>query len=135
MSLFSKQNEIELLQALLEGNGYFADKFRNDIPVMIENIKKDFPIETGTSIEKAETEHVREKEQLLQNYENETRLLKKDHEASLQDMYAYLLKTEDETLYNKVVADLGIEKTIKLKRKVQLSLSENEIDYLVSKLS
>jgi len=134
MSLITKNKEIELLLNLLEGNGYFADKFGKDIPVMIENIKKDFPIENGTSIIADEVKHIREKEQLLQKYENEIRQLKKEHEAKLQELYLFFLKSDDEKMYNKVVADLGIEKTIKLKHQHQLPFTESEINYMVNKL-
>lgn len=134
MSLITKNKEIELLLNLLEGNGYFADKFGKDIPVMIENIKKDFPIENGTSIIADEVKHIREKEQLLQNYENEIRQLKKEHEAKLQELYIFFLKSDDEKMYSKVVADLGIEKTIKLKHHHQLPFTESEINYMVNKL-
>ena len=134
MSLITKNKEIELLLNLLEGNGYFADKFGKDIPVMIENIKKDFPIENGTSIIADEVKQIREKEQLLQNYENEIRQLKKEHEAKLQELYIFFLKSDDEKMYSKVVADLGIEKTIKLKHQHQLPFTESEINYMVNKL-
>ena len=134
MSLITKNKEIELLLNLLEGNGYFADKFGKDSPVMIQNIKKDFPIENGTSIIADEINHIREKEQLLQNYENEIRQLKKEHEAKLQELYIFFLKSDDEKMYSKVVADLGIEKTIKLKHQHQLPFTESEINYMVNKL-
>lgn len=134
MSLMTKNEEIELLLNLLEGNGYFADKFGKDIPVIIENIKKDFPIETGTSIIADEVKHIREKEQLLQNYETEIRQLKKEHEAKLQELYICFLKSDDEKMHSKVVADLGIEKTIKLKHQHQLPFTESEINYMVNKL-
>lgn len=134
MSLMTKKEEIELLTALLDGNGYFAEKFGKDIPVMIENINRDFPIENGTSIIADEVKHIREKEQLLQNYENEIRQLNKEHEAKLQDLYLSLLSTDNEALYNKVVADLGIEKTIKLKHQHQLPFTESEINYMVNNL-
>lgn len=134
MSLITKNKEIELLLNLLEGNGYFADKFGKDIPVMIENIKKDYPIENGTSIIADEVKHIREKEQLLQNYENEIRQLKNEHETKLQELYIFFLKCDDEKMYNKVVADLGIEKTIKLKHQHQLPFTESEINYMVNNL-
>jgi S-adenosylmethionine synthetase len=134
MSLITKNKEVELLLNLLEGNGSFAEKFGKDIPVMIENIKKDFPIENGTSIIADEVKHIREKEQLLQKYENEIRQLKKEHEAKLQELYLFFLKSDDEKMYNKVVADLGIEKTIKLKHQHQLPFTESEINYMVNKL-
>lgn len=134
MSLMTKKEEIELLTALLDGNGYFAEKFGKDIPVMIENINRDFPIETGTSIIADEVNHIMEKNQLIQMHENEIRQLQKEQEAKLQDLYLSLLIANDEALYNKVVADLGIEKTIKLKHQNQLPLIESEINYMVNKL-
>lgn len=134
MSLITKNKEIELLLNLLEGNGYFAEKFGKDIPVMIENIKKDYPIENGTSIIADEVKHIWEKEQLLQNYENEIRQLKKEHETKLHELYIFFLKCDDEKMYNKVVADLGIEKTIKLKHQHQLPFTESEINYMVNNL-
>lgn len=134
MSLMTKKEEIELLTALLDGNGYFAEKFGKDIPVMIENINRDFPIETGTSIIADEVNHIMEKNQLIQKHENEIRQLQKEQEAKLQDLYLSLLSANNEALYNKVVADLGIEKTIKLKHQNQLPLSESEINYMVNKL-
>ncbi|MCE1169476.1 MAG: hypothetical protein LWX70_15425 [Sphingobacteriia bacterium] len=134
MSLITINKEVELLLNLLEGNGSFAEKFGKDIPVMIENIKKDFPIENGTSIIADEFKHIREKEQLLQNYENEIGQLNKEHEAQLQELYIFFLKCDNEKMYNKVVADLGVEKTIKLKHQQQLPFTESEINYMVNKL-
>lgn len=83
MEAITKKEEIELLTALLDGNGYFAEKFRKDIPVMIENINRDFPIETGTSIIADEVNHIMEKNQLIQKHENEIRQLQKEHEGKL----------------------------------------------------
>jgi organic radical activating enzyme len=131
MSLIAKNKEIELLLNLLEGNGYFADKFGKDIPVMIENIKKDFPIEGGTSIENAEFDHVREKEQMEANFQKELNQCIQEFQSKLHDLYCFMLQNGDESFYDKTVKDLGIKQTIRLKRQLKLQLSESEIDYLI----
>lgn len=52
----SKTEEIDLIEKLCNGNGYFAEKFGNDWITMESNIKNDFPIELKTQFNKAEDE-------------------------------------------------------------------------------
>ena len=44
----SKAEEIDLLEKLINGSGYFAEKFGNDWIAMESNIRNDFPIEHET---------------------------------------------------------------------------------------
>jgi len=56
METLCKNQEISLLKKLVNGDGYFAEKFGEDIDVMCKNIKNDFPIEMNTSFGDLEQE-------------------------------------------------------------------------------
>ena len=45
----TKEKEIALLQEL-GGDTYFSQFFGNDIDTMCENIRRDYPIEFGTTV-------------------------------------------------------------------------------------
>lgn len=44
----TKEEEIKLIQELINGKGYFAEKFGKDRISMERNIRMDYPIENGT---------------------------------------------------------------------------------------
>lgn len=67
-----KEQEIKALTKLVEMNGYFAEYFKKDLDVMVDNIKKDFPIELGANFnltrEQQEQRAGVKKELLQRNY-------------------------------------------------------------------
>ena len=108
------------------GDTYFNQFFSIcDIKQMIQNIKDDFAIEMGCSfVKKAE---VLEKKLLEEQ---------KAHDQDMLDFVEDILVTEYRGGNSLDVATekIGMDNTIKIKRKNKIPFSEEEIDYLVSKL-
>lgn len=127
--MMTKQEEIMHLMALKgdkRGDTYFNQFFsKDDIEQMMENIKDDFAIEMGCSF----TEKAKELEKKLHEEQ-------KAHDQDMLDFVAKLLVTEARGGNPLKVAmkKIGTDNTIKIKRINKIPLSEEEIDYLVSKL-
>lgn len=62
----SKEREIQILTELCESDSYFSQFFKNDFEQMIDNIRKDFAIESGTSFGAKKFENQR----IQSNFEN-----------------------------------------------------------------
>lgn len=127
--MMTKQEEIKHLMALMgdkRGDTYFNQFFSStDIEQMIQNIHDDFAIEMGCSFTKKE-------EELEKKLHEE----QKAHDQDMLDLVAELIVTEAPGGNPLKVAmkKIGTDNTIKIKRKNKIPLSEEEIDYLVSKL-
>lgn len=127
--MMTKEEEINHLMALKgckRGDTYFNQFFSSDdIEQMVRNIHDDFAIEMGCSFAKKaeELEKKLHKEQ-------------KAHDQDMLDFVEDLLVTEARggNSLNVAMAKIGMDNTIKIKRKNKIPLSEEEIDYLVSKL-
>lgn len=122
-----KEQEIKALTKLVEMNGYFAEYFKKDLDVMVDNIKKDFPIELGANFNLTrEQQEQRERE------------LKKDFYKEIIDLCDTLLcvnaETGNERAYERAVQKLGRRSVISRKRQLGLDITGEEIDYLISKL-
>lgn len=118
-----KQTEIKTLKSL-KCDTYFAAFFGEDIDQMCQNISNDFPLELGcTFSKKAVLEKKLHEEQ-------------KAHDQDMLDFVEDLLLTEAANGNPLYIATkkIGMDNTIKIKRKNNIALSEEEIDYLVSKL-
>lgn len=125
----TKQEEIDILQSL-KGDTYFAQFFGSkDIDQMCQNISNDFAIEGGCGFyQKAET------------LERSNADLKEEIQKKIHDLGMELIKIldkgyDEEAIYQLVEGEVGIDAIIKFKRKNDLSLTDKEIDYMVSKLS
>ena len=127
--MMTKEEEIKHLVALMGkgcGDTYFNQFFSIcDIERMIQNIKDDFAIEMGCSFVK--------KAEVLEKKLHEEQ---KAHDQDMLDFVEDLLVTEARggNSLNVAMAKIGMGNTIKIKRKNKIPLSEEEIDYLVSKL-
>lgn len=127
--MMTKQEEIMHLMALMgdkRGDTYFNQFFSSDdIEQMIQNIHDDFAIEMGCSF----TKKVEELEKKLHEEQ-------KAHDQDMLDFVEDLLVTEARggNSLNVAMAKIGMDNTIKIKRKNKIPLSEEELDYLVSKL-
>lgn len=127
--MMTKQEEIKHLMALMgdkRGDTYFNQFFsKDDIEQMMENIKDDFAIEMGCSF----TEKAKELEKKLHEEQ-------KAHDQDMLDFVAELLVTEAQggNPLKVVMKKIGTDNTIKIKRINKIPLSDEEIDYLVSKL-
>ena len=127
--MMTKEEEIKHLVALMGkgcGDTYFNQFFSIcDIERMIQNIKDDFAIEMGCSFVK--------KAEVLEKKLHEEQ---KAHEHDMLDFVEEMLITEAQggNSLNVAMKKIGIDNTIKIKYKNEIALSEEEIDYLVSKL-
>lgn len=127
--MMTKQEEIKHLMALMgdkRGDTYFNQFFSStDIEQMIQNIHDDFAIEMGCSFAK-------KAEELEKKLHEE----QKAHDQDMLDFVEDLLVTEARggNSLNVAMAKIGMDNTIKIKRKNKIPLSEEELDYLVSKL-
>ena len=127
--MMTKEEEIKHLVALMGkgcGDTYFNQFFSIcDIERMIQNIKDDFAIEMGCSFAK-KTEELEKKLHEEQ----------KAHDQDMLDFVEEMLITEAQggNSLNVAMKKIGMDNTIKIKYKNDIPLSEEEIDYLVSKL-
>lgn len=127
--MMTKEEEINHLMALKgckRGDTYFNQFFSlDDIEQMVRNINADFSIEMGCSFAKKAEE-----------LENKLHKEQKAHDQDMLDFVEDLLVTEARggNSLNVAMAKIGMDNTIKIKRKNKIPLSEEEIDYLVSKL-
>lgn len=119
-----KQTEIKTLKSL-KCDTYFAAFFGEDIDQMCQNISNDFPLELGCTFSK--------KAEVLEKKLHEEQ---KAHDQDMLDFVEELLVTEAQggNSLNVAMKKIGMDNTIKIKRKNKIALSEKEIDYLVSKL-
>ena len=128
--MMTKEEEIKHLVALMGkgcGDTYFNHFFSIcDIEKMIQNIKDDFAIEMGCSFVK--------KSEVIEKklYEEQ-----KAHYQDMLDFVEEMLITEAQggNSLNVAIKKIGMDNTIKIKYKNEIPLSEEEIDYLVSKLN
>lgn len=127
--MMTKEEEIKHLVALMGkgcGDTYFNQFFSIcDIERMIQNIKDDFAIEMGCSFVK--------KAEVLDKKLHEEQ---KAHDQDMLDFVEEMLITESQggNSLNVAMKKIGMDNTIKIKYKNKIPLSEEEIDYLVSKL-
>lgn len=127
--MMTKEEEIKHLVALMGkgcGDTYFNQFFSIcDIERMIQNIKDDFAIEMGCSFVK--------KAEVLEKKLHEE---KKAHDQDMLDFVEEMLITEAQggNSLNVAMKKIGMDNTIKIKYKNEIALSEEEIDYLVSKI-
>lgn len=127
--MMTKEEEIKHLVALMGkgcGDTYFNQFFSIcDIERMIQNIKDDFAIEMGCSFVK--------KAEVLEKKLHEEQ---KAHDQDMIDFVEEMLITESQggNSLNVAMKKIGMDNTIKIKYKNEIALSEEEIDYLVSKI-
>lgn len=127
--MMTKKEEINHLMALKgckRGDTYFNQFFsKDDIEQMMENIKNDFAIEMGCSF-------VKKAEVLEKKLQEE----QKAHDQDMLDFVEDILVIEYRggNSLNVATEKIGMDNTIKIKRKNKIVLSEEELDYLVSKL-
>jgi hypothetical protein len=126
--VYSKEAEIKAIEKLVEMDGYFAECFGGDLKKMAENIKNDFPIELDTRI-MTQVEH---RKQLCDNKVNE-------YTHRIAEICDTMLCAYEETgnrqLYDRAVQELGRKNVITKKRILGLKITDDEIDYILSRLN
>lgn len=123
--VMDKQTEIKTLQSL-KGDSYFGMFFKyQDIDQMCENIKNDYPIEIGCLFNK--------KAEVLEKQLHDEQ---KAHDKDMLNLAEQMITEEAAggIAVNIIERKIGMANTIRIKRKNKIALSEEEIDYLVSKL-
>lgn len=124
----TKQEEIDILQSL-KGDTYFAQFFGSkDIDQMCQNINNDFAIEGGCGFN--------QKAEALERINAD---LKKEIQQKIYDLGMELIKDldkgfDEDTIYQLVEGEVGIDAIIKFKRKNNLDITDKELDYMISKL-
>lgn len=122
----TKEQEIRTILSL-KGDTYFAEKFGEDIDKMCENIHNDFPIETGCNF--MSKENALRKSLENQKAEQEEKLL-----SFAQDIILSVNTCTSLSVTDVVNQYIGKDEVIKFKHSSGIQLSDNELDYLVSKL-
>lgn len=122
----TRQEEVKIIQSL-KGDTYFAQKFGQDIDVMCQNISNDFPIEMGCNF--MMKEDALQKALEIQKKELEDRLMTFAHDIILS-----VSSCTTENASTIVERYIGKDEVIKFKHANNIELSDNELDYLVSKL-
>lgn len=124
----TKQEEIDILQSL-KGDTYFAQFFGSkDIDQMCQNISNDFAIEGGCGFS--------HKAEALERINAD---LKKEFQQKIHDLGMELIKIldkgfDEDSIYQLVEGEIGIDAIIKFKRKNNLDITDKELDYMISKL-
>lgn len=138
-----KVDEIEMLFQLCKGGGYFAEKFEKDFQQMERNIRNDFPIEHQTEFNKAgdelegmrvelkkANEYCLQKAIRIDNLETEVRECE-------EDMKILLIAAVESSKTGKPLdpyAFWGMNEIVKVKLRKRIALTEEEINFLASKL-
>lgn len=123
----TKQEEANALRAMKDFP-YFGDFFGLDIELMAQNVENDFPIELGCNFNK--------KAEVL---EQEIAKLKEDHKQEILNICQQLIKKidmgfDEGGIYEVVEEAIGKDAIIKYKHKEGLEFTNDELDYLVSKI-
>ena len=129
----SKARELEIIQELRSGNGYFADTFSaSDFDSMSNNIRDDFPLLHGTRlVEESEYERVQDSfnKQVEVNKE-----LRSTIDSLIDKMLVSVQEYSDTKLLNEVIALKGDKYVIRRKISLNLPLWSSDLDYIMNNL-
>jgi hypothetical protein len=129
----SKARELEIIQELRSGNGYFADTFSaSDFDSMSNNIRDDFPLLHGTRlVEESEYERVQDSfnKQVEVNKE-----LRSTIDSLIDKMLVSVQEYSDTKLLNEVIALKGDKYVIRRKISLNLPLWPSDLDYIMNNL-
>lgn len=123
----TKQEEAHALRVMKDAP-YFNDFFGADIELMAQNVENDFPIELGCRFNKK-----------VEVLEQEIAKLKEDHKQEILNICQQLIKKidmgfDEDGIYQVVEATIGKDAIIKYKHKEGLEFTNDELNYLVSKI-
>lgn len=129
----SKARELEIIQELRSGNGYFADTFSaSDFDSMSNNIRDDFPLLHGTRlVEESEYKRVQDSfnKQVEVNKE-----LRSTIDSLIDKMLVSVQEYSDTKLLNEVIALKGDKYVIRRKISLNLPLWPSDLDYIMNNL-
>lgn len=145
---FTKAQEIEMLEALAAADTYFADTFQNDVPLMCQNIRNDFPILTGTSIDNSIAEHTKTIACFKIKVEGLEAALKRTGavevqqrnramaaEARLEEILDYMLGCNFQAIQTDPNRMFSINEVVAAKVRKNMGLNQNEKDYILTKIN
>lgn len=121
----TKVKEISLFQSLMYSEGYLYEFFKNDIAQIISNINNDFPIDMNCSFQSVDSLKEIEKD-LRKKYRS-------DEDERVNSLCESMLTQDSKDLYLRVVKEIGLNETIKMKRKLGIQITDEEIDFLLDK--
>lgn len=137
--MVTKEKEIKMLEELVKADGYFAEYFKKDLEQMVANIKNDFPIELRTLFTMDGENQRQINENLVEMNANVVRDLKASHKNEVYLIFEEILRDVVNQDYDSIEAEaikrLGRNEVIRLKRAHGIELNDNDIEYMVSKLS
>ena len=113
----SKATEIALVRKLVEIGGYFAEFFGADLDKMVENIRNDFPIETGTRFHDA----IEKVGEMMAD-------CRRSASERVRAICERLVGTEQECV---AVDVLGRTEVIRIKQRNRIAVSWDEVQYLL----
>jgi hypothetical protein len=135
MKALTKEQEIELLKKLVEGNGYFSQLFgEEDFVKMRRNIYDDFPIEMETYVDKEICRLKEQAENAVKSSKDAIQIINSKRDDEEIQFCSKLLRLSDKNVDELVRERIGWKKTIKLKKQLEIQISEVEVDYLISVL-
>lgn len=143
MKTLDKATEIELIQKLANGGGYFAEYFKkSSADRMCENIKNDFPIEHMTDMSRAK-ERIGQLENLVQGYEAKVdditdvieRLTVENHglNEKLSQVLHNMVSNEDMEVISDPYQHFYFPEIVKAKRELGVNLTLGELNQLFEK--
>ena len=138
-----KSDEIKILEQLRDSDSYFIDTFcKEDIDIMISNIRNDFPILTNTALQNKllEAKNIGLENRTLKNTikdldekVNEMQNANSVNVSIMEDFATALLRENDSdsTVYDV----LSVKTIISLKLKGSIPLNETDKNYIAKNLS
>lgn len=119
----TKEKEIALLQEL-KGDTYFSQFFGNDIDTMCENIRRDYPIEFGTTV----LAKIGAAEKEVNQWKLE---VCHTQEVMVNNFFRLNKGMVSKEFYEYLVGQVGKLFIIKAKREAGIGLTDEELDYLI----
>lgn len=129
----SKERELEIIQELRSGNGYFADTFTShDFDRMVSNIRNDFPLLHQTRVVES-NEHDRLKEEFSKQVSENDKL-----HTTIDSLIDTMLKSgqafSDFSLFREVIALKGHAYVIKRKLELDLPFVPMDKEFILNNL-
>ena len=133
-----RDDEIIILQSL-KGDTYFNQFFKDeDIDRMCQNIRNDFGIECGCKFQEDVEILKKQMKETVKKFEAEINRREIAFTAWKECFAGRIIEAAGENIdakvYDRIEEEFGIAFIIKTKRNLGITLTNSEIDYMISKL-
>lgn len=142
MKNLSKAEEIELIEKLAAGGGYFTEYFGDTAMRMCENIRNDFPIEYETKMSRAE-DRIEQLEDFVKGYEAKVNELTDNLNSAWTDttkcqdtlskILHNLVANEDMEVVTDPYSHFTFTEIVKAKKELEIRLTSQELNELFEK--